>query len=244
MAWKDRFKALKPSKTDVTINNETFRIYPMSGGLMFETQDVLIPLFNSLGHFFSTTKNDIGMQQRSEVKGEGAEAVVIEEQWSTPITKELAELRSKQRDMAMMNFITALLSPKTRDLVERVIKDALPEEFPRDARAEDQPKPGEVIAFIGLEGMVEILKGVWKANEKLLRPLMAAMAPGIENVKGRMESTLAAKAAEQSEKPKQPQSPSTTIASAAGTSGSVTSSDQTPPSTVTGATASGQPAAA
>lgn len=236
MGWKDKVEALKPSKTEVKIGDKTFMVYQISGGLIFEAQDVLIPLFNSMGHFFGSTKNDIGYQHHSEVDPAGK---VIEDQTSLAISPELAKLRATQRDMAVANLVTGILSPKTKVLVERVIMDALPDIWPRaDANpAEPKPKEGEILAYIGMESTIELLKAIWKVNEKLLHPLMAAIEPGLDNVKAKMKGAVVAAASGQQQTPL---SPTTEIDLKAGTASSQ-SPAPTPPVSVTSPTASGQP---
>lgn len=158
------------------IQGDTYRFFPVRVKTLFRLRRVALPLAKALSTLFAPQNADFGVVQRQfNDTGDGASGT---ETVTEPISRELAELRTRERTEAITGAIEAFTDPENAQVVGEILIDSLREEFNKGI---DNPPAKAVVEHLETPTLIEFLKGVAAANKEVLGPLAdhAQAAPGL-----------------------------------------------------------------
>lgn len=179
-SWKDKALFLCPDFEVHTINGQELRFYPISMVTLFKTRKLAKPLATALRTLFSQNQGDVASTFRRVADSQ--ETIV------SAIGTDLAKFRADQMDMAVHSLLDALIDEKNADILGEVVVDSLRDEFPRGSM--DSKQCAELLKSMDVVTQMEMLKGLAKANKKVLGPLGDLLAETITRLAGNLTSVV------------------------------------------------------
>jgi hypothetical protein len=167
------------------VQGEVLKFRPASTGALRRLRSVGKPIIKAIGVLFSDRKQDVGQESVTSRNPSGEEQTRVR---IDPMQADLLQMRSAQRDAALEGLIDGLLGTEAAMVLADLLWDALPDTLPAST-----PK-GEREAYINqlpAESLLELVNGLFKANEKVLGPLKdraGSMGSALKMVLGKQES--------------------------------------------------------
>ena len=167
---------LNPKYVEYEVNDITLNFYPISISTAFNLKKIARPLASSFSVIMSDSSGDRGHTSMTN-KGVDGESD-IEQITVNPMTVELANFRSGQKEKAILDFIEAFTEKSSTDVIMRVIMDSLRDEFNRKVEKADVD---EFKDQLDVSTTVQLLMGVAKANKSIFGPFMERIEALIQN---------------------------------------------------------------
>jgi hypothetical protein len=172
---------LTPKFVEHEVNDETLNFYPVSISTAFQIKEVLKPLARSLSLAMINTDGDRGYTDtRSE---DGFVQTIV-----NPVSPEMAELRSKQKESAILDAIEALTERRSVTAIGRLIMDSLRDEF--HGKKQEQKDVDLFMDSVDTTTLIQLLTGVAKANKRLFGPFGERIGEMIKVTMGSLEKTM------------------------------------------------------
>ena len=165
MSWKEKLSFIAPEFVEHTIQEKFLHFYPISVKSAFRIRPIAQPIAKALSALLGRHDNDVAQKVRTKMRDGKVEDQDIQ---TEAIPKELAELRSKEREKAVSEAIMVLLDPDNSVIIGLLLADSLREIFPRDLSASDAK---QFVDDLPAPVLSEFLTGLAKANKKVLGPL-------------------------------------------------------------------------
>lgn len=157
---------LKSPPTEVTVNGELLKFYPLSLNAVHKLKSIGKPVAKALSMVFVDTKADVGKNIKEVTNP--VDRITMTETTIDPISPDLAKLREAQRSQGIEEIMSALTDPATMRDVVHVIMDSLRDDFPTRSETE----VADFISKTDVPTVVELLQGVVKANAGVFSPLV------------------------------------------------------------------------
>jgi hypothetical protein len=171
---------LKSPGTVSQVNGVDVTFYMVSPAAVFEIRGLSTPLASAIATLFSNTKDDTGrVIKRFESTRQQERTEVTE---LNAIGVDMAVFRSKQKEEAISKLIDALTSQDHYRTVIKIVMDCMRDDFDRPLKESDVTEFGK---SVDLGTLVQLLKGVVKANMEVFGPLEARVT---ELMKSQMTS--------------------------------------------------------
>jgi hypothetical protein len=187
MAWKDEFSFIAPVGVEHEVQGKLLKFYPISVKTAFAVKGVAAALVRALSTILK--KHETDCSQKTKLDRDGK----MQEVQSEAIDKNLAELRTKERERALEEAIQALLNGDNSLVIGRMLVDSL-----RDVPGRDKMTSDQIKAFVDelpLPALVEMLVGLAKGNKAVFGPLVekaeGLLKKGLAAVAGNEEATPA-----------------------------------------------------
>ncbi len=188
-AWKRKLSFLSPSSTPFEVCGEEINFYPISGRLLFKLKTIARPLAQGLTVLFDGKIAEQGSVQRDVTYPAVTEpdGTVIPEQKGTetqimPISPELYEARTRQKEIAINNLVDALSKEENTLLIAEIIFDSCRDVFPRKPEKQDLEEFLE--EHTDFSNLGQFLMGVAQANVKVFGPLGERVSKAFEEKLG------------------------------------------------------------
>lgn len=168
MSWKEKFPSLSfiaPEFIEHQIQTKTLRFYPISVKSAFRIRSIAQPIAKALASLLGKHDNDVAQKVKTKMRDGKVEDQDIQ---TEAIPKEIAELRSREREKAISEAVMVLLDPDNSAIIGMLLADSLRDDFPRNVSAADAK---EFVDELPAPALTEFLVGLAKANKKVLGPL-------------------------------------------------------------------------
>lgn len=170
---------LTPKYETVEINGTPVNFYPVSIVCAFNIKEAIKPFARAFASLLADTSGDRGYT--SSKSADGFEQTVVK-----PMGVELAELRAKQRDAAVLDLVDSVTEVRSRTALGRLIMDSMRDEFP--SRKHEQNDVNDFLEKVDTDTMIQLVKGVLKANARVFGPFGQKVAGAFKAMGGRLES--------------------------------------------------------
>ncbi len=168
MSWKDKFPSLSfiaPEFIEHPVQTKLLRFYPISVKSAFRVRSIAQPIAKALASLLGKHDNDVAQKVKTKMRDGKVEDQDIQ---TEAIPKEIAELRSKERERAVSDAVMVLLDPDNSVIIGMLLADSLRDNFPRDIMVADAK---EFVDELPAPVLTEFLVGLALANKKVLGPL-------------------------------------------------------------------------
>lgn len=170
---------LTPKHQTSEINGVDVDFYPVSIVCAFDIKEAIKPLARAFASLLSDHSGDRGYT--SSKSEDGFEQTVVQ-----PMKVDLAELRAKQRDSAILDLVDSVTERRSRVALGRLIMDSMRDEFP--SRKHEQKDVEEFLERVDVDSMVQLVKGVLKANARVFGPFGRKIGQLLGTLSERMEN--------------------------------------------------------
>jgi len=172
MSWKDSFSFIAPEGVDHPVQGKVFTFYPISVKTAWSIRSTAQSLMQALSTLLTKRDGDRAESQKTQKK-QGLETQDIH---IDAIDKELAELRTKEREKAVGDAIRSLLDPDNSLVIGMLLVDSLRDVFSGQQLSKDEIK--RFVDEMPLPAMSDMLVGLAKGNKSVFGPL-AGKAEGL-----------------------------------------------------------------
>lgn len=168
MSWKD-FNFMKPEAVDITIGDETIRMFPLSLKATFKLQTIAGPLLEAVTVLVTRNEGDTRSEVDHDKNGKPSKIRV------DAVSADMAKLRTEQRKAAVRKAAEVLLDPRNAEVLGYILADSLRDDFARDTQ---MPEKVEFVEAMPIGVLAQMITGLFKANKKVFGPL-AGSAGGL-----------------------------------------------------------------
>jgi hypothetical protein len=144
---------------------QTHKFYTITPRLVGQLRGMVKPIFKAFSLFSSTSVQDVG---REAIETRGANGEQQTKTLIQPISDTLAKTRAAQRDQAIDLLVESLMSDGAINQLVIVCMDSMRDAFPN--RGKVASEVAEMADKISVATLIEMLKGVAKANQEVIAP--------------------------------------------------------------------------
>lgn len=177
MSFKDKIPFLQPRKITHTINGVEVTIYAIPLSIVYELKTVVRPLARSIAILTENNITDVGCQtiefddkrKPDKENKEDNEVKMVGQINREALSVEMAELRERQKNIAIDNLVDAITSPANQTLLGKIFLTSLRDIF------EGEIKNDDIIEFmdsIDIGSTIELVEGIFKVNSGAFAPLL------------------------------------------------------------------------
>lgn len=167
--WKDSPVFCSTKAVEYEVGGEILKFWPLSVERVFTLRALATPIAQAIVRL-QPGGNDTTIIERQVSYAEGPGREVINE----AIHPELAKVREAQQAKAIKELIEAVTDPKHAALIGDLLIDSLRELFPDGSK---KPGGNEVLRALPAPRLIEMLRGLMKANAEVVDPLVARVVP-------------------------------------------------------------------
>lgn len=189
MSLKEKLDIFSPKCTPVDIQGKTYNFYPLSTRMAFELKAIASPLFSAVSTLFTRTDQDVGTVVKDLMSVKDPTKVEARETTISPIDPDLARMRAMDRDKAIGTLIDALSDDRNQMVIAKVIMDSMRDDFERPVTNDDASE-FTTSDQVTIDLLVDLLKGVAKANAKVFGPLGERVSKAVGTQIEHLEQTL------------------------------------------------------
>lgn len=176
----DSFSFLTRSTVEHEVLGKKFQFKAMSAGALMRLKGVAKPVLTAIGSLFVDKRNDVSQETvtASGRDGEASNRISL-----AAASVDVIKQRSAEREAALSSLIESALGDEIALVLYHVLYDALPDYIEQQ---QGNTAQAEWVRGIEVGVLVEMLQGVYKANEKLLLPFKERAAEAAAALKGRL----------------------------------------------------------
>lgn len=187
--WATKLAFIGSKPTVVIIEDEMYNFYPLSVRQVLDLKDFLPRLAKPIALLFDDSKkNDFGQKSRTVENGkkDTEDYMVTSEVVMEPSSIEMADYRSGQKQKGIEELIKIITDSQLEELVHGVIMSSMKEYIdPREA-----PPASTFFEQIEIPTLIQMIKGVVKANERLFEPFLGYFQVVQEKLQATLNSKL------------------------------------------------------
>ena len=164
MSWKDKLSFIAPQFIEHEVQGTVLHFYPISVKNAFRIRSVAQPIARALTTLLTKNDGDQAQKIRTKLKDGKVEDQDIQ---TEAISKDLAELRSREKEKAVSDAVMVLFDSDNSAVIGTLLTDSLRDIFPRDISIQESK---DFVDKMDITVLSEFLVGLAKANQKVLGP--------------------------------------------------------------------------
>lgn len=185
MSIRDMLPFLQARKITHKVNGVAVTIYAMPLSIIYELKSIIRPLARSISTLTENHLTDVGCKtvefKDDSVPRPGEEdnnVKMVGQINREALTVEMAELREKQKTIAIDNIIEAITVPANQHLLGKILLSSLKDIFKGEIQNDDIT---EFMNLIDIGSTVDLIEGIFKVNSGAFAPLWGRVQRSIKD---------------------------------------------------------------